>query len=154
MALILRYFTEFVYDVAVKQLPRFQNLLLKVIDHIKTICAIIQLLFRQNKLITRFDGRRCIQGFIQAPSGGNFPQTSEIPPNVRGLYDGLLQWLQWPLPQMCYSQSILVHGQVTIIFVVSVCLFVCAVFLSRLWSDFDQTRTHVICLRLVVSPRI
>ena len=43
----------------------------------------------------------------------------------------------------------LVHGQVTIIFVVSVCLslclpvclFVCAVFLSRLWSDFDQTRT-------------
>jgi len=29
-----------------------------------------------------------------------------------------------------------------------VCLFVCAVFLSRLWSDFDQTRTHVICLGL------
>ena len=28
MALILRYFTEFVYDVVVKQLPRFQNLLL------------------------------------------------------------------------------------------------------------------------------
>ena len=43
----------------------------------------------------------------------------------------------------------------------SVCLFVCLfvcflcrVFLSRLWSDFDQTRTHVICLGLVVSPRI
>jgi len=37
----------------------------------------------------------------------------------------------------------LVHCQVTIIFVVSVCLFVCfcRVFLSRLWSDFDQTRT-------------
>ena len=34
----------------------------------------------------------------------------------------------------------------------SVCL--CRVFLSRLWSDFDQTRTHVICLGLVVSPRI
>jgi len=80
MAVILRYFTEFVYDVAVKQLPRFQSLLLKGIDHIKTICAIIQLLLRQNKLITRFDGRRCIQGFIQAPSGGNLPQTSEIPP--------------------------------------------------------------------------
>ena len=40
----------------------------------------------------------------------------------------------------------------------SVCLFVClfvgAVFLSRLWSDFDQTRIHVICLGLVVFPRI
>jgi len=50
----------------------------------------------------------------------------------------------------------LVHGQVTIIFVVSVCLSVCLcrVFLSRLWSDFDQTRTYVICLGLVVSPRI
>ena len=37
-----------------------------------------------------------------------------------------------------------------------VCLFVCLcrVFLSRLWSDFDQTRTYVICLGLVVSPRI
>jgi len=29
-ALILRYFTELVYDVVVKQLPRFQNLLLIV----------------------------------------------------------------------------------------------------------------------------
>jgi len=54
----------------------------------------------------------------------------------------------------------LVHGQVTIIFVVSVglsvCLFVCLcrVFLSSLWSDFDQTWTYVICLGLVVSPRI
>jgi len=35
-----------------------------------------------------------------------------------------------------------------------VCLFVCAVFLNRLWSDFDQTRTYVICLGLVVSPTI
>jgi len=37
-----------------------------------------------------------------------------------------------------------------------VCLFVCLcrVFLSHLWSAFDQTRTHVICLGLVVSPRI
>jgi len=37
MALILYYFTEFVYDVVVKQLlglPRFQNLLLIVYDHI------------------------------------------------------------------------------------------------------------------------
>ena len=44
MALILRYFTEFVYDVVVKQLsllglPRFQNLLLIVYDHINTICV-------------------------------------------------------------------------------------------------------------------
>ena len=53
MAVILRYFTEFVYDVVVKQLlglPRFQNLLLIVYDHINTICAIIQRLFRQNML--------------------------------------------------------------------------------------------------------
>jgi len=39
MVVILRYFTEFVYNVVVKQLPWFQNLLL--IDHINTICAII-----------------------------------------------------------------------------------------------------------------
>ena len=53
----------FVYDVVAKQLlglPRFQNVLLIVYDHIKTICAIIQRLFGQNKLITWFDGRRCI----------------------------------------------------------------------------------------------
>ena len=38
MAVILLYFTEFVYDVVVKQLlglPRFQNLLLIVYDHNK-----------------------------------------------------------------------------------------------------------------------
>jgi len=58
MAVILYYFTELVYDVVVKQLPRFQNLLSIVYDHTKTICAIIQRLFGQNKLITRFDGRR------------------------------------------------------------------------------------------------
>jgi len=53
MALILHYFTEFVYYVVVKQLlglPRFQNLLLIVYDHIYTICAISQRLFMQNKL--------------------------------------------------------------------------------------------------------
>jgi len=33
---------DFVYDIVVKQLlPRFQNLLLIVYDHISTICAII-----------------------------------------------------------------------------------------------------------------
>jgi len=52
MALILRHFTEIVHNVVVKQLglPRFQNLLLIVYDHINTICAIIQRLFGQNKL--------------------------------------------------------------------------------------------------------
>ena len=53
MALIFRYFPEFVYVVVAKQLlglPQFQNLLLIVYDHINTICAIIQRLFGQNKL--------------------------------------------------------------------------------------------------------
>jgi len=53
----------FVYDVVVKQLlglPRFQNRLLVVYNRIKMICTIIQRLFGQNKLITRFDGRRCL----------------------------------------------------------------------------------------------
>jgi len=36
----------------------------------------------------------------------------------------------------------------------SVCFFLCRVFLSRLWSDFDQTWAYVICLGLVVFPRI
>jgi len=58
MAVILRHFAEFVYDVVVKQLPGFQNLLLIVYDYINTICATIQRLFRRNQLITRFDGRR------------------------------------------------------------------------------------------------
>jgi len=60
MAVILRYFTELVCDVVVKQLPRCENLLLIVYDHIKTICAIIRRLFGQNKVITQFDGRRCV----------------------------------------------------------------------------------------------
>jgi len=53
MAIILRYFTEFVYNVVVKQLlrpRRFRNLLLIVCDHINNICAIIERLFGQNKL--------------------------------------------------------------------------------------------------------
>jgi len=50
MALILRYFMEFVYDVVVKQLLWFQNLLLIVYDHINTICAITQRLFGKTKL--------------------------------------------------------------------------------------------------------
>jgi len=57
------------YDVVIKQLlglPRFQTLLLIVCDHIKTICAIIQRLFGQNKVITPFDGRRCIDDSLCA----------------------------------------------------------------------------------------
>jgi len=43
MAVILRYFCEFVYDVVVKQLARFTNLLLIVYDHINTICMPVRL---------------------------------------------------------------------------------------------------------------
>jgi len=50
MAVILRFFIEFVYDVVVKQLHRFQNLLLIAYNFINTICTIIQRLFGQNKL--------------------------------------------------------------------------------------------------------
>jgi len=49
----------FVYDVVAKQLlglPGFQSLLLVVCDRIKTICAIMQRLFGQSKLITWFEG--------------------------------------------------------------------------------------------------
>jgi len=56
----LRYFTELMYSVVVKQLPRLQYLLLIVYDHIKMIFAITERLFGSNKLITRFDGHRCI----------------------------------------------------------------------------------------------
>ena len=42
MTLILRYFTELVYDVVVEQLHWFQNLLLILYDHIKTTCVIMQ----------------------------------------------------------------------------------------------------------------
>jgi len=47
-------------------LPRCQNLLLVVYDHINTTCAIIQRLFGQNILITRFDGRRCMDDSLCA----------------------------------------------------------------------------------------
>jgi len=73
----------------------------------------------------------------------------------------------WYTAMRCKNKfigTLLVHGQVTIIFVVSVCLSVCLfvclsvclcrVFFSRLRSDLDQTRTHVTCPGLVVSPRI
>jgi len=50
MDLTLRYFAELVYDVVVKQLPWFQNLLSIVHDHTNPICTVIQRLFRQNQL--------------------------------------------------------------------------------------------------------
>jgi len=53
---------------------------------------------------------------------------------------------------------VLVHGQVTIIFVVSlclsVCLFVCAEFFSAVFDPISIKLGHIICLGLVVSPRI
>jgi len=52
-----------------------------------------------------------------------------------------------------FSFCMLVHGQVTIIFCLSVCLFLQR-FLSRLRSDLDQTRTHATCPGLVVSPTV
>ena len=64
MALILHYFSEFVYDVVVKLLlvlPRFQNILLIVYDHINTIVPLIQHYLgktNSDKLITRFDDMR------------------------------------------------------------------------------------------------
>ena len=57
----------------------------------------------------------------------------------------------------------LVHGQVTIIFVVSVglsvclsvCMFVCAEFFSAVFDPISIKLGHyVICLSLVVSPKI
>jgi len=79
------------------------------------------------------------------------------PGNVDFLSDHKVVW-----GRLVYC--VLVHGQVTFIFVVSVCLsaclFVCLsvclcrVFLSRLRSDLDRTRTHVTCPVLVVSARI
>jgi len=45
----------------------------------------------------------------------------------------------------------LVHGQVTIIFVVPACLFVCAEFFSAVFDPISIKLGHVICLGLVVS---
>jgi len=58
-------------------------------------------------------------------------------------------------------ELVLVHGQVSIIFVVSVglsvCLsvcFVCAEFFSAVFDPISIKLGHVVCLGLVVSPRI
>ena len=68
-ALILRYFTEFSCTMCLKTIIRPTSVsksTLIVYDHIKTICAIIQRLFGQNKLITRFDARKCIDDCLCA----------------------------------------------------------------------------------------
>jgi len=52
MAVVLRYFTEFVYDVVGKHYYRptaVSNLLLILYDHINTVCAIAQRLFWQKQ---------------------------------------------------------------------------------------------------------
>jgi len=57
----------------------------------------------------------------------------------------------------CVTTSLLlVYGQVTIIFIVSVCLFVSAEFFSAVFDSISIKLGHnyVICLGLVVSPRI
>ena len=59
-----RYFSLFFR--ARVQLPQFQNLLLIVYDHTKTICAIIPRFVWQNKLIIRFERRRCINDWLCA----------------------------------------------------------------------------------------
>ena len=67
MALILHYFTEFVYDVVVKQLlglPRFQILLLIVYDHIMILipfARLFSIIQAKQTLITRFDDMRGTQ---------------------------------------------------------------------------------------------
>jgi len=48
----------------------------------------------------------------------------------------------WPSDHYFHSVCLSVCSFVCL----SVCL--CRVFLSRLWSDFDQTRTYVMCLGL------
>jgi len=64
VTLILRYFTEFMYNVVVKQLPRFQNLLLIVYDHINTIWQLFSDYLGKTNLIAPFDRRRCIDDYI------------------------------------------------------------------------------------------
>jgi len=52
------------------------------------------------------------------------------------------------LPLVIYSRKLLVHGQVTIIFVVSVCLsvcqFVCAEFFSAVFDPISIKLGHVL----------
>ena len=62
-----------------------------------------------------------------------------------GFYSVFYTYIFGSRPSDHYFRSVCLS-----VFFLSVCL--CRVFLNRLWSDFDQTRTYVICLGLVVSP--
>jgi len=46
--------------------------------------------------------------------------------------------------QILYPAHLLVHGQVTIIFVVSVCLFVCAEFFSAVFDPISIKLGHML----------
>ena len=63
-------------------------------------------------------------------------------------------FFDWSMCAFVVLGLVLVHGQVTIIFVVSVCLFVCAEFFPAVFDPISIKLGHVICLGLVVSPRI
>ena len=70
---------------------------------------------------------------------------------------GLQKCFNYFLPKSAFNLALLlVHGQVTIIFEVAVCLFVCAEFFSAVFDPISIKLGHnyVICLGLVVSPRI
>jgi len=55
---------------------------------------------------------------------------------------------QWVLPLICHhtvpERKFLIHGQVTIIFVVSVCLFVCAEFFSAVFDPISIKLGHML----------
>jgi len=56
--------------------------------------------------------------------------------------DATVQLTKW----VCYIRitTFLVHGQVTIIFVVSVCLFVCAEFFSAVFDPISIKLEHML----------
>ena len=111
MALILHCFREFVYDVVVKQLlglPRFQSLLMIVYDHINAIFAIIQRLFKQNKLITRLDLRRCIDDWVHCIR--RWPLTLIVRPilEIKTQFNGRRLWPLHVSPKRCKTEGKLV----------------------------------------------
>ena len=64
-------------------LPRFQNILVIVYDHINSICAI-----SQQTLITRCDGRRCIDNWVhRLPLTRSYSRNYEL--SVMGVGPGL-----------------------------------------------------------------
>ena len=65
-------------------------------------------------------------------------------------YSPAYRQTKW-LPVNSSNHLLLVHGQVTIIFVVSVCLLVCVEFFSAVFDPISIKLGHVMCLGLVVS---